>query len=303
MSTIDRTPPAPPPAAADEPKKLRRSRSNRWLGGVAGGLAEYFGLHPAVYRVLFIALAFAGGTGILLYLAALLVMPDEGAEESILSEALRRHRDRPWLVIGLALLALLLVFTLFDGFDHAGDGIGLLILLLLVGGVAFIWSRAARRDRRRSAATGGRSIRWRVAAVAAIATLLAVPFAAAGIAISHAKGGLGDRVERPATVADLEDEYRLGAGELELDLHGLELPPGETHVKARLGFGELHVIVPADAAVRATGKVDWGEVSVLGLDGEGRDIGQTVSDERFDAAERRLVIDAHVRGGELEVRR
>ena len=81
MSTIEGTPPTPPPPAeADNPRKLRRSRSNRWLGGVAGGLAEYFGLHPAVYSVLFVALAFAGGTGILLYIVALLVMSDEGAE-------------------------------------------------------------------------------------------------------------------------------------------------------------------------------------------------------------------------------
>ena len=55
---------------ADEPRRLRRSRSSRMVAGVCGGLAEYFGLHPAIYRVIFVALTIAGGTGLLLYAAA-----------------------------------------------------------------------------------------------------------------------------------------------------------------------------------------------------------------------------------------
>ena len=298
MSTVEPTPPAPPPEP--EPvRRIQRSRSNRWLLGVSGGLAEYFGLHPAIYRVLFVALAFAGGTGIFLYLALALVMPDENAEDSVLAETLRRHRNRPWLVIGLALLALLLLSTLGDG---PGDQVGALLLVLVVGGGIFLWSRALRRDRRRAAARGRRSVAWRFGAVATVAAIIAV-VAGGAIAAVHAKGGIGDRMERPRTTADLKDEYHLGAGELEVDLSELELPAGETRVEARVGFGELEVILPAGVPVDVTGEVKWGDAEVLGREEDGRDSRERIVDPGFEEAERRLVVDAHVRGGELHVRR
>ena len=49
-------------AVTDE---LRRSRSNRMLAGVAGGLGAYFELHPAVFRVSFVVLTLMGGAGLL----------------------------------------------------------------------------------------------------------------------------------------------------------------------------------------------------------------------------------------------
>ena len=85
-------------------KRLERSRSDRMLAGVCGGLARYFEIHPAFYRVGFVVLTLIGGAGILIYLAAALVMPDEGKEDSIAAEALRESRDRPWPLIGLGLL-------------------------------------------------------------------------------------------------------------------------------------------------------------------------------------------------------
>ena len=97
---------------AGELRRLRRSPRSRLVAGVCGGLAEYFGLHPAIYRVIFVALTIAGGTGLLLYAAAALVMPVEGSDESLATQALREHRDRPWLVIGIALLVLGGIFVL-----------------------------------------------------------------------------------------------------------------------------------------------------------------------------------------------
>src|SRR4029450_10644155 len=87
-------------------KRLERSRDDRMLAGVCGGLARYFGIHPAFYRVGFVVLTLIGGGGILVYLAPLLVIPDEGKNESIAEETLRQSRDRPWPLIGLGLLAL-----------------------------------------------------------------------------------------------------------------------------------------------------------------------------------------------------
>src|SRR3954465_838941 len=85
-------------------KRLERSRSDRKLAGVCGGLARYFDIHPAFYRVGFVVLTLLGGAGILIYLAAALVIPDEGQDASIASAALRERRDRPWPLVGLALL-------------------------------------------------------------------------------------------------------------------------------------------------------------------------------------------------------
>src|SRR4029079_6453777 len=84
---------------------LQRSRSDRMVAGVAGGLARYFDIHPAVFRVGFVVLTLLGGAGILIYAAAALVMPDEGKDDSIETAALRDRRHRPWTLIGLGFLA------------------------------------------------------------------------------------------------------------------------------------------------------------------------------------------------------
>src|SRR3954451_10716865 len=88
-----------------EIRRLQRSRSDRKVAGVAGGLARYFEIHPAVFRVGFVVLTLLGGAGVLIYAAAALVMPDEGEEDSVVTAALRDRRDRPWPLIGLGLLA------------------------------------------------------------------------------------------------------------------------------------------------------------------------------------------------------
>src|SRR5262249_10297539 len=85
-------------------KRLERSRSDRMLAGVCGGLARYFDINPAFYRVGFVVLTLLGGAGIIVYGAAALVIPDEGEQDSIASAALRNRRDRPWPLIGLALI-------------------------------------------------------------------------------------------------------------------------------------------------------------------------------------------------------
>ncbi|MBD0328974.1 MAG: PspC domain-containing protein [Thermoleophilia bacterium] len=292
------------PSAGDEAKRLQRSGTNRWIAGVSGGLAEYFGLHAAIYRVLFVALAFAGGTGILLYIAAALVMPAEGRDESVLADTLRRHRDRPWLVIVLALLALALIFALSDPGGGFGLGLGGVVLLLVLGGVVLVWTRAARRDARRSEASGRSSVRWRVSAVAAITAVVLAGLLAVAAAAAKVDGGIGDRTERPASVAELEREYRLGFGYLGLDLQDLELPRGETRVRATLGVGELEITVPSDVAVAVTANARWGEVDVLGRRTEGRRPRARYVDPGFEGASRRLVVEAEVRGpGELTVRR
>jgi phage shock protein PspC (stress-responsive transcriptional regulator) len=119
-----------------EVRRLERSRSDRMLAGVSGGLARYFEIHPAVFRVGFVVLTLLGGAGILIYAAAALVIPDEGKEDSIATAALRNRRDRPWPLIGLGLLAvagaiLLSRATLWPDGDSWW--------LFLVAGVVILW--------------------------------------------------------------------------------------------------------------------------------------------------------------------
>jgi phage shock protein C len=58
-------------------RKLYRSRSDRKLAGVCGGLAQYFNLDATLIRVLFVVLAVLGGSGLVLYLAMWIIVPNE----------------------------------------------------------------------------------------------------------------------------------------------------------------------------------------------------------------------------------
>jgi len=58
-------------------RKLYRSRTNRKLAGVCGGLAQYFNTDATLIRVLFVVLTVLGGSGILLYLALWIIVPTE----------------------------------------------------------------------------------------------------------------------------------------------------------------------------------------------------------------------------------
>lgn len=58
-------------------KRLYRSRTNRMIAGVCGGLAEYLGVDPTVVRLIWVFLALTAGGGILLYLIAWLIIPQQ----------------------------------------------------------------------------------------------------------------------------------------------------------------------------------------------------------------------------------
>ncbi len=62
---------------------LRRSYDDHILGGVAGGLARYFGVDATIVRIAFAVLVVFGGAGLPLYLAGLLLIPEEGSDQSI----------------------------------------------------------------------------------------------------------------------------------------------------------------------------------------------------------------------------
>jgi phage shock protein C len=59
----------------ESPKRFYRSRYDTVLGGVAGGLARYFNIDPIIIRILFVALAFAGAGGIIIYIILWIAVP------------------------------------------------------------------------------------------------------------------------------------------------------------------------------------------------------------------------------------
>jgi phage shock protein PspC (stress-responsive transcriptional regulator) len=87
--------PAPPAAAPPHAvPHLRRSTTNRVLGGVCGGLAQYTGTDPLLWRVGFIALAVMGA-GVLIYPLLWLLLPDDSPTNSAapgLHDTLRNGR-------------------------------------------------------------------------------------------------------------------------------------------------------------------------------------------------------------------
>jgi phage shock protein C len=75
--TFDATSAAPPlpPSAPPVRPQLHRSGTQKMAGGVCGGLAEYTGVDPLLWRVGFVGLTLAGGSGFLIYLLLWVLMP------------------------------------------------------------------------------------------------------------------------------------------------------------------------------------------------------------------------------------
>lgn len=60
-------------------KRLYRSRTDKKIAGVCGGLAKYFDIDPIIIRLIWLFSIFCGGTGVLLYIIAWIVIPLEPA--------------------------------------------------------------------------------------------------------------------------------------------------------------------------------------------------------------------------------
>jgi phage shock protein PspC (stress-responsive transcriptional regulator) len=345
-------------------KQLRRSRSDRMIAGVSGGLGRYFDVNPVFYRVGFVVLALLGGAGILIYAAAALVIPDEGRDESIVEQALRERRSRPWRLIGLALVTVSAIVLVSEahvwngqvgwvlvliagvvllalgprlwsevttpaaaGAEPApGDGgqvptppparsfslamvvLGLLVVgagilgLLAASGVDLPWAVvfAVGAGAVGAAVVAGAFLHQRVGWLVVLGMLLgAIAILISTISL-RLGDGVGDRTYAPRTVDALKAHYRLGIGNLEVDLSKLELPAGTTRVDADLGIGHLRVIVPPDVSVRVHGHADYGELDLPGgVGGNGRG----VSSDYGPSTGARLVIDADVGAGQVEVER
>ena len=383
-----------PGGTAAGPRRLVRTPDKK-VAGVAAGIGHYLGVDPTIVRIAFLVLAFAGGIGILLYLACWLVMPAGEAADPVETSPVD-----PWTAVGI--VGLVLGVGLLVGWHGIGDfGLAVVAIALVVGGVLLMGRRpsgpeaggaparpapptppgppgadagpGAGPDARpadageapvertstpeAAAAASGRG-RLPVTALAlgvlgvglavvlalalddrvdlATSTVLAAAlvFVGAAIAVGSLTGGspwlvpvaalltasllvaaavepladrgVGDRAYAPASLADLESEYRLGIGDLTVDLSGLVLA-GETRtVEVTLGIGSAEVVVPPDVAVTVDGEVGAGTIEtpapggVDGVSGLDRDLRVTLPGDP-DAG--RLVLELDVGIGEGVVSR
>jgi phage shock protein PspC (stress-responsive transcriptional regulator) len=335
QTTTSAPPPDPPPR-----KRLERTPDDRMVFGIAGGIAKYLGIDSTVVRIAIVGLTILGGAGALLYIAALLLMPEPGGEAPI---ARGEGRGRAVAVAGLILLGLIAFAVL----AAIGSVIGWLLIpaaFLVVAGVLAWWIASGERPAgtpgeilKRAAlgiailiicfalALGGayaagtgsgalaaglvigagivlvaaafaRPARWLI--LPALSLALSAGFvSAAGIDLD---GGVGDREYRPTSAAEIREEYKLGVGELIVDLRNADLPPGDHKLNIDLGVGHALLLVPRDVCVATVGEVGVGAIEVFGSENGGIDVG--FDDARTaTAGNPRIVLDGDVGMGFLEV--
>ena len=94
--TTGQSDPRPEPPFGRDPERpaLRRPYQDRMLAGVAAGLARYFGVDAIIVRIAFVVLTVVGGAGIPLYLAGLLLIPEEGTDVSIAGSIIESLQSR-----------------------------------------------------------------------------------------------------------------------------------------------------------------------------------------------------------------
>jgi phage shock protein PspC (stress-responsive transcriptional regulator) len=122
--------------------RLRRSRSDRYVAGVAGGLGRHFDVDPTVIRVVLAVLTLFGGAGLLVYVAVWLLVPEDGQASAPIALGSELQKV---LLLGAAVVAALIVF----GTPFAGNrwGWGFPLPLLVIGLLGLWVYTLVRRDK------------------------------------------------------------------------------------------------------------------------------------------------------------
>ena len=235
------------------------------VGGVCGGLAEYSGIDPLLWRVGFVALAFAGGSGVLIYLLLWLLMPSglpgaDGTDTPFERLARRRRPAEPRSPVpGITIAGLLIVvgalvlITRLTGWGIAPRAfLGSALLVVGLGLVA-------------AAFTGGRRARGGLIALGVVLALAATASTAHWNWHWHGGTGVGDRVFRPLTAAEVQRDYNGGVGDMTVDLTGVDLSNVHQPIPTRIdhALGDVFVRVPASADVRVNVNDGVGNVDLF----------------------------------------
>ena len=338
--TAQQIPEPEPEGGESRPRRLLRSRRDRMIAGVAGGLGDYFGVDPVIVRIGFGISLFFGGLGALAYLALALFVPDEEGGAPAFP------RSRTLTIAGI--LVLIAIATPLAGFGifHHGHLLGALWLIVPVGLAIAVY--AVLRDRR-AAITPlrvlGAVVLVSIAAVGLVALSVVAAFATAtghglaiallvvaggaiiaaaalrggariliapalalalGVGVASAadlnfRGGIGDRSYTPtAGRAIPNDGYRLGVGRLAIDLRALQWKSGTVHHLAA-HLGAGELVVAVPSKVCVDANAHVGA-------GDSRVLGQQADGVDVDndqnagaSAKPRLVLNASVDAGELRV--
>jgi phage shock protein PspC (stress-responsive transcriptional regulator)/predicted membrane protein len=269
-------PPRPQPKGA---KRLLRSRSDRMLGGVSGGLGDYFGVDPVIFRIGFAVTLFFGGLGAFLYIAMLIFVPSEGADGAPAKGVTFGRVVLMTLVVITAIIAMFSMGVAAAWAAATGHGVLVAVLVILIG-VALV----------AAAFSGG--ARWLILPALA----LAIPLGTVAAADIEFEGGIGKTTHTPQTVRAIPDNgYEFGIGDQRIDLRDLDwAKEGVVHVKADQGIGRMLILVPEDVCV--DGHIDsrYGIIEVAGEESsEAHDSGYS--------ARPRLELDASLDAGKIEV--
>ena len=267
-------------------KRLERSSQSKMIAGVAGGLGRYFDFNPTVFRLGFVVLTLLGGAGVLVYIAAFLVMPAEGEDASFAERVLAGRRDHPVQLVALAVVGIA-IFVLLSRASTWPSAGGAWALALIVG-LFVLWAAKGRRSR------------WLIAGATFATLFLAAVVAAIVTAFAwfdlSLNDGVGNREYVPASISDVRHTYDLGVGSLKLDLSRVSLEK-QFRVDAKVDVGELRVIVPRDASVVVNSHVKIGDISSLGRHDDGRDASVRVGSGRGG----KLYLDTRVGAGSIDV--
>jgi len=170
-------------------RMLRRDPARGVLGGVCAGLAREFGVDPLVVRVAFVAVAFAGGLGVALYVLAWVLLPaDEGT--SLLARRRLAGRAAVEVALGVGLLALSALLTFRALGLWSSDAVVWPVVLVAAGG-ALLWRESIARPRDAAEPAAAEAPRPPAPAQVASRTGLGVALVvAAGVAFLAATGAL-----------------------------------------------------------------------------------------------------------------
>ena len=241
-------------------RPLLRSKNDRMVWGVAGGLAAHIGFNATLVRIAFVLLTFFGGAGLLAYLVLAVALPEDDGTGKPVEESIWARLGKVVLVCFLVALALGVAAVLALGSAWVtatghGTAVAVAVIMLGLGLVAAAFSDEARRRA--------------TPPLILLVLVLGVPAGAIAAADIKFDNSIGERTYTPEVVADIPaDGFELGTGQLIVDLRRLPWTSGETiTASAHLGMGQMIVSVPSQVCVvgHVTGKagelIDAGDVS------------------------------------------
>lgn len=248
----------PEPKTEVGPRRpLLRSRSDRVLWGVAGGLAAHLGFSAMLVRVAFVLTTFFGGAGLLAYLVLAVALPEDDGEGNPVPESVWARLGKVVLICILVALALfaaagLALVSAWSTATGHGTVVAVVVAALGVTLVAIAFVESVRR----------RIVPWLVT----LGVVLGLPAGAVATADIHFSNSIGEREYTPSVVADLPaNGYELGTGQMTIDLRRLPWAKGQTiHVSAHQGLGQMIVSVPKRVCVVGHATAKGGELIIAG---------------------------------------